>query len=234
MIKLMPIVEQLQQEQLDEAGVKDIALGAAMTAASIFGGSKAQAQNTPLQQLAKQPTTQTTKRVGSSVDGIVGEYTSKYLFPLKSSDTLKSISKVNGEVVSATKTGGKTSHKMTISTASDHGISMDQMLQWNDFVRWMKSKGYAGSPKMNNTSYSWNVVDEYIADINPDFFIEDSSDVSRVQSALQTERAKIIELWKTGGTGIKIGDQIMDPNNPADVAKVEEKFMPIIRPIFYK
>jgi len=44
MIKLMPIVEQLQQEQLNELGVKDIALGAAMAASSIFGGAKAQSK----------------------------------------------------------------------------------------------------------------------------------------------------------------------------------------------
>ena len=44
MIKLMPIVEQLQQEQLEEAGFKDIALGAAMAASSIFGGAKAQSK----------------------------------------------------------------------------------------------------------------------------------------------------------------------------------------------
>ena len=44
MIKLMPIVEQIQQEQLEEAGVKDIALGAAMAASSLFGGAKAQSK----------------------------------------------------------------------------------------------------------------------------------------------------------------------------------------------
>ena len=44
MIKLMPIIEQIQQEQLEEAGVKDIALGAAMAASSIFGGAKAQSK----------------------------------------------------------------------------------------------------------------------------------------------------------------------------------------------
>jgi hypothetical protein len=44
MIKLMPIVEQIQQDQLEEAGVKDIALGAAMAASSIFGGAKAQSK----------------------------------------------------------------------------------------------------------------------------------------------------------------------------------------------
>ena len=44
MIKLMPIVEQIHQEQLEEAGVKDIALGAAMAASSIFGGAKAQSK----------------------------------------------------------------------------------------------------------------------------------------------------------------------------------------------
>jgi hypothetical protein len=44
MIKLMPIVEQIQQEQLEEAGFKDIALGAAVVASSIFGGAKAQSK----------------------------------------------------------------------------------------------------------------------------------------------------------------------------------------------
>ena len=44
MIKLMPIVEQIQQDQLEKAGVKDIALGAAMAASSIFGGAKAQSK----------------------------------------------------------------------------------------------------------------------------------------------------------------------------------------------
>ena len=40
----MPLVEQIHQEQLEEAGFKDIALGAAMAASSIFGGAKAQSK----------------------------------------------------------------------------------------------------------------------------------------------------------------------------------------------
>ena len=59
MIKLMSIVEQLHQEQLDEAGVKDIALGAAIAASSIFGGAKAQSKIPTQQPTITQSVTQT-------------------------------------------------------------------------------------------------------------------------------------------------------------------------------
>jgi len=44
MIKLMPIVEQIHQEQLEEAGFKDVALGALATIGSMVGGAKAQSK----------------------------------------------------------------------------------------------------------------------------------------------------------------------------------------------
>ena len=77
MIKLMPIVEQLHQEQLDEAGVKDIALGAAIAASSIFGGAKAQSK-IPMD---KPAITVSDTRTGTDVDGINGFFTSQFEFP---------------------------------------------------------------------------------------------------------------------------------------------------------
>jgi hypothetical protein len=230
----------LQDETLDE-GIKDklkkLGLSATVIAALLASPQLTQAQKSPLEDLAKQTTTTVTpKRVGSSVDGIVGEYTSRYMFPLKSSDTLTSVTKLNGEVIASSQTGEKTAHKMTIATAAKHGLSIDQMKQWNNFIQWMKSKEYAGSSKMNNTAYSWGIVDEYVADGHPDFWVEDEDDVKAVQAALQEERAKIIEQWKAGGKGapgIKIGGKVMNPNNPEDVATVEKEFMPIVRPVFY-
>lgn len=44
MIKLIDLVEEIQQDRLEEKGVKDIALGAAMAASSMFGGAKAQSK----------------------------------------------------------------------------------------------------------------------------------------------------------------------------------------------
>lgn len=230
----------LQDETLDE-GIKDslkkLGLSAAVIAALLASPQLTQAQKSPLGDLATQTTMTTTpKRIGTSVDGIVGEYTSRYIFPLKASDTLTSITKINGEVVAVSKTGGKKEHGMTISTASEHGISVPQMKQWNDFVGWMKSKGYAGDKKMNNIDYSWNIVDEY-ASSHPDFWVKDSNDVKAVQAALQDERTKIIEQWKVGGKGapeLSIKGTMMDRNNPEDVKRVEAEFMPIVRPVFYK
>jgi len=211
MIKLMPLVEQIQQEQLDEVGVKDIALGAAMAASSIFGsGAKAQSKvPTPMTQTVS--TTKTNpnfwvkdtndiksiqtvikayrkytlvqwknnaaiindmdksyneltpeERIAAEkkymsvqqktdADGLNGEYTSRFQFPIA---FLKDLN--TGNIKNLGLEGNE-----VIQMVDQSGLTVQQMAEWNQFVKWMKENKYAGDKKMNNFKYSNNVLQQY-------------------------------------------------------------------------
>lgn len=211
----MPLVEQIQQEQLDEAGFKDIALGAAMAASSLFGGdAKAQSKiPTDKPAITAAATTKTNPNFWADVndtsdiqqvqtvmkayrkyslaqwkknkilindmdklyreltpqeridaekrymgvtqktdpDGLNGEYTSRFIFPLAFLKDLNS-----GEVKNLGLEGNE-----ILQLVSQSGLTTQQMAEWNQFVKWMTEKGYAGDKKMNNFKFSNNVLKQY-------------------------------------------------------------------------
>ena len=216
MIKLMPIVEQIQQDQLEEAGVKDIALGTAMAASSMFGGgAKAQAKlPTDKPAITQQASTTKTnpgfwvnvndtndiKKVQTAMkayrvytlalwkvdkaiindmdkfyseltpqeridaekrymgvtqktdaDGLNGEFTSNFIFPTSFLKYLNS-----GEIKNLGLEGNK-----VLQLISQSGLTIQQMAEWNQFVKWMKEQKYAGDKKMNNFKFSNSVLQKY-------------------------------------------------------------------------
>ncbi len=228
MIKLMPLVEQIQQEQLDELGVKDIALGAAMAASSIFGGAKAQSK-IPTD---KPAITVSDTRTGTDVDGINGFFTSQFQFPTAFLKDLNS-----GRVTNLGYEGNEALQKV-----NESGISVQQMAQWNNFVKWMESKGYSGSKDMDNIEFSKKVLEEYKI-VNPSFWVRSiydkegrNKDVEKVQTVIKGHRLYTIGIWKLGIDGalkqgfkpvtIEMRGVKVDPLSPEDVKRVESNYMP--------
>ena len=222
MIKLMPIVEQLQQEQLDEAGVKDIALGAAMAASSIFGGAKAQSK-IPMD---KPSITVSDTATGTQVDGKNGKFTSQFAFPKAFLINLNT-----GKIKNLGLDGND-----ILQQINKAKVSVQQMAEWNNFVKWMSSKGYSGSSKMDHTKFSENVLEQYRKE-NPNFWIKDSNDIKKIQDVIKAYRKYVIAVWKLGEDGarkkgfttaadIELGGIEQDSTNPEEVKQVELRFMP--------
>ena len=216
MIKLMPIVEQLHQEQLDELGMKDIALGAAMAASSIFGGAKAQSK-IPTQQpaITQQASTVKTnpnfwvKPVTGDVnpdiqkiqtvikafryytlgqwkkdnavimgtwyndltpaqakdieskyitdatrtdeDGKNGEFTSKFIFPKAF------LIDLNTGKIKDLGIDGNTA----LTLVAKSGLNIQQMEEWNKFVKWMADQGVSGDEKMDHAPFRNKILVTY-------------------------------------------------------------------------
>jgi hypothetical protein len=221
MIKLMPLVEQIQQDQLKEVGVKDIALGAAMAASSIFGGAKAQSK-IPTD---KPAITVSDTRTGTDVDGINGFFTSQFEFPTAFLKDLNS-----GKVTNLGLEGNNALQKV-----NESGITIKQMAEWNNYVKWMKSKGYSGDKQMDKKGFSENVLEQYKQE-NPGFWIKDNNDIKKIQTVLKGYRLYTIGIWKLGIKGalkagfnpldIEMGGVKMNPSKSEDVKRVESNYMP--------
>jgi len=212
MIKLVDLLN--EKQNIEELGAKDIALGAAMAASSMFGGAKAQSKiptDKPAitQQVTKGKTnpnfwvkdTNDIKSIqkaikdyrafsiarwkkgkqvihmsgqemnpgkpedvdrveknymlwclGTSEDGKNGKYTSQFEFPgafLEDKDT-----KEREDL-------GLKGNKQMTSTSSSSGITVQQMKEWNDYVKWMKDNGYSGKEDMDHADFRDNVLKQY-------------------------------------------------------------------------
>jgi hypothetical protein len=212
MIKLVDLLN--EKQNIEELGAKDIALGAAMAASSMFGGAKAQSKiptdkPATTQQVTKGKTnpnfwvkdTNDIKSVqkaikdyrvfsiarwkkgrqgikmsgqemnpgnpedvdrveknymlwclGTSEDGKNGKYTSQFEFPgafLEDKDT-----KEREDL-------GLKGNKQMTSTSSSSGITVQQMKEWNDYVKWMKDNGYSGKEDMDHADFRDNVLKQY-------------------------------------------------------------------------
>jgi len=87
----------------------------------------------------------------TDVDGLNGEFTSKFQFPgafLKDLNTgnIKSLGLEGNEV---------------LQLFNKSGLTTQQMAEWNQFVKWMVEKKYAGDKKMNNFKFSNDVLQQY-------------------------------------------------------------------------
>lgn len=122
--------------------------------------------------IVKAVTMTSSGRVGTAVDGKIGEYTSKYKFPIIGSDTTHILNTVNGKVVKKTTTVTSSINQTMLKAAMEAGITLAQMREWNDFVDWLIENGYAGQDEMNNITYSKEVLQKYKDEVNPKFWVE--------------------------------------------------------------
>ena len=222
MIKLLDLIKESQQEkQLDELGAKDIAIGAAMTAASMFGGNKAQSQNINTQHTTTTQQVKTTRK-GTDIDGINGLYTSQFKFPeafIRSQDKIRNLG-VSGNTI--------------LQKLNSVNLDSSKMNQWNKYVDWLKSKGYSGNSQMDHITFSDKALAEYKKD-NPNFWVNSKDDIKKVQTIIKIYREYTISVWKLGidnavkkqitPASIVMGSQKMEPNNPEDVKRVEDNYM---------
>ena len=202
-------------------------LTATVVAALVASPKLSSAQKAQVEDLAPTTTTAAKVKTGTSVDGILGQYTSQFKFP-RAYDT--------------TKSGGRIDLGFEGNEALKQLTSFDttKMNQWNHFVQWMKThqidgKVISGNPVLDTDStLGWEIIDAYKAakDGNKKFWVKDDHDLKTVQSLIKAYRTYTMADWKAGAKdpkkymhgGIKL-DRPMDPNNPEDVKRVEVEYM---------
>ena len=215
----------LQKDTIDE-GLKDslkkIGLTAAVVLALLSTPGISQAQKDQLKDIA--PTEMTSTRVGTQVDGLNGMFTSQFLFPTAFLKDLNS-----GKVQNLGYEGNQALQKI-----NESGITVKQMGEWNNFVSWMKEKGYSGDKQMDHAKFSNKVLEEYRAE-NPNFWVKGPEDIKKVQDCIKSYRTYTIGVWKLGVNGavkkgfkpmnIEFGSQTMDTTKSEDVKRVEDNYM---------
>ena len=213
----------LQDETLKEGVVdklKKLGLSVAVIAALLASPQLSQAQKSTIGDLKGQTTmTAKSERTGTDVDGINGLFTSRFEFP---TSFLKDLNSRN--IKNLGYEGNDALQKV-----NESGISVKQMAEWNNYVKWMKSKGFSGNKKMDNVKFSEDILEQYKQE-NPGFWIKDSNDIKKVQTVLKAFRVYTIAVWKLGIDGaIKKGFgplKILDLNpTPENIEKVESSYM---------
>jgi len=219
----------LQDETLEEGvmdKLKKLGLSAAVIAALLASPQLSQAQKSTVGDLKAQTTmTTSTERTGTDVDGINGLYTSQFKFPTAFLRDLNSNKIINLGIQG----------NNVLKIINNTGISVKQMAEWNNYVKWMEGKGFSGNKKMDNIQFSENVLEQYKQE-NPGFWIKDSSDIKKIQTVLKAYRLYTIGVWKLGvqtavkqgfgPVGIELSGQEMNPTSPEDVKRVENNYMP--------
>jgi hypothetical protein len=86
--------------------------------------------------------------LGTSEDGKNGQYTSQFEFPKAFLKDLNS-----GKISDLGVEGN--------SLLKSSGLTATQMAEWNNFVKWMKSKGFSGKSDMDRANFRDNVLQQY-------------------------------------------------------------------------
>lgn len=210
MIKLIDLLKEVEAQQVEEDWKSKLA-GGMMAAASVFGsGDTAKAQSKAPVDTVQQA------RQGTSVDGIVGQYTSQFKFPPAFLQDLNS-----GTVKNLGVDGNQALDDAKKLLGSD---AVKKMEEWNKFVDWLKKSGYSGNKEMDHVEFSQDKLDQY-KKINPDFWIEDRNDIRAVQKAIKDYRTYTIAMWQINKGDIGLGGKDMDENNPEDVKAVQDRYM---------
>lgn len=220
MIKLIDLIKEIEQDKLDELGFKDVALGA-MMAASTIGAKAGTTSNTPIKQQTTQ-TSQDSSRTITPVDGIIGSITSQFKFqnPNRTLTTMSAATKGKPSVATTKVTPmGFEEIQKFLNTP----ISPGQMKEWNAFVDWMKSKSYSGSTKMDHNDFDKDVIAQYKDEVNPNFWINNSDDIKRVQQAHKDYRENTIKTWKIGKMSIELNGEKMVPGK--DDVRVDKEYL---------
>lgn len=220
MIKLVDLLKEIEQDKLDELGMKDIAVGA-MMAASTLSGAKAGTPN-PKPTTQQIQVTKDSSRTITPIDGIIGSITSQFKFqnPSRTITTMSAPTKGKPSVATTKVTPmGFEEVQKFINTS----ITPEQMKEWNNFVDWMKTKSYSGSSKMDHNGFDKDVLEQYKDEVNSNFWIKDANDVKKVQQAHKNYRENTIKLWKVGKLSIELNGEKMIPGK--DDARVDKEYL---------
>jgi hypothetical protein len=222
MIKLIDILKEIEQEQqVEEGKVGNFITGLGLTAATMLGGAKAQ-DKAPVD--TKPGITQQIK-TGTSVDGILGQFTSQFKFPGAFNITDDKRIDLGLE------------RNKTLSTIRN--FDKGKMKEWNKFVDWMKiakidGKEVSGNPILDKDStIGVGVIDVYKkTPQGKGFWVKTGDDIEEVQDFIKAYRKYTIADWKLGdGTVdgghsvITFGTQPMDPKNPEHLKRVNNNYM---------
>lgn len=218
-------VEILQGETLDESvttALKKLGLNAAIIAALMVTPELTSAQKAPVQSIAKEVPGADAKKspTGTSVDGILGQYTSQFKFPKSFVHDLNT-----GAIVNAGFTGNKLLKRV-------QDFDTVKMQQWNDFVDWMKAskiggKTISGNPVLDTDSTLGAEVLRVYRNTpeGKNFWVKDGGDIKKVQSFIKDYRKVTVADWERGAGKIELSGQDMDPKNPEHVKRVQANYM---------
>jgi hypothetical protein len=84
-------------------------------------------------------------------DGKNGQFTSKFVFPRAFLNDLNT-----GNISNLGIEGNN-----ALQIVNKVGITVDQMNDWNDFVKWMKNKGASGNSEMDRENYRNKILQQY-------------------------------------------------------------------------
>jgi hypothetical protein len=184
------------------------------------------------------------ERVGTDVDGIVGEFTSRFIFPGGF------IEYYSYTLVNGIKTDEKTRIEGSVNPSSNAGLvekikqfdlTIQNLTDWNTYQKWLKDNNYAGIKDMNKIPYQYEVYQKY-KKVNPNFWVKyiessgqhddkTSNDVRKLQRLMKVYRMWVINRWKSNKHLLEIHLSVngvetnMDPTKPEDIARVEIEFM---------
>jgi len=221
-----PLTESELNELDLKRAAKNLAVGTALGAATMFGSPKASAQTT-------QPTSISTVKPSAKKTVLINsdslnqfkfsqEFIDNWLYhfdpqrPIPDSaimiQNLKSLQAIN---------------KNYPTTKKSERNWEDYFYDWNNFVDWMKEKGY------QNKEIDQNILDEYNK-VNPEFFIKSLKGLNKLINIVKGYRNFTMSIWKLGSEAyesdrelidISINGSKMDPSNPSDVKTVENDYM---------
>lgn len=213
MIKLSDLLKEVEEAQVEEGRFGNIVTGLGMTAASVLGGgakaqTKAPVDSKPAttQTVASKPTAMNPNdpadvknvdsnymkwSLGTSDDGILGQYTSQFKFP-------HARLKVDNKIINL---GLKDNTTLDIISNFDKG----KMDQWNKFVDWMEAskidgKKISGNPELDkDPNIGLDVIDAYKeTPAGKNFWVSGEDDIKEVQRFIKAYRDYTIADWKAG------------------------------------
>lgn len=201
----------LQDETLDE-GVKDslkkLGLSAAIIGALLATPSLGAAQKAAVKDLKAQTSITTMNpsdptdiknvdsnymkwALGTSDDGILGQYTSQFKFP-------NARLKVDDKIIQL---GLKDNTTLDVISNFDKG----KMDQWNKFVDWMKAskvngKTISGNPELDtDPNIGLDVINAYKeTPAGKNFWVNGEKDIKEIQRFIKAYRAYTIADWRAG------------------------------------
>lgn len=140
---------------------------------------------TPIKELAAQaPSKQT--RTTTKMDGKLGQVTSNFTFGEAFLSYLQEYQAPVTGTAATTREGainaGKEKERLIVEQLGlgnnpallvilkSKKVSITEMKQWNNMIKWLKNHGYQGNPEMDKTDFRRKVLKEYFSE-NPTFYI---------------------------------------------------------------
>lgn len=111
--------------------------------------------------------------------------------------------KVNTSDISTLINKGVKGNELLKKYIPDTLITIEQMVEWNNFVDWMKDKGYSGKDIMDTKKERDKVLKEYL-DVFPGFWVKSDEDVKKVQVGIKLYRIWTLIDWMSPNSYTKI------------------------------